>query len=357
MSTQACSRCWTRIGFLIVALLSSFWTVALPVQAADNAWLRQWRTLNPVWRGIQLSVSDDRAAEALVAELPRLARLGVNALVIEVDYSFAFPSHPDLALDRALTPAAATRLARACRAEGIRPIPLFNCLGHQSWAKTTFPLLLRHPEFDETPGQFPDNKGIYCRSWCPRHPGVNRVVFALLDDLLRAFEADAMHVGLDEVFLIGSEHCARCRGKDPAKLFARAVGDLHRHLVRQRKVELLLWADRLLDDRTMGYGEWESARNGTHRAVDRIPKDIILCDWHYEKRAGYPSVAFFADKGFRVWPGGWKNVEATEALVAAAKAKGGPRVLGHLCTTWGAVPIPELAAWPPIVTAMRQWRP
>jgi len=53
-------------------------------------------------------------------------------------------------------------------------------------------------------------------------------------------------------------------------------------------VEMFLWADRLLDARTMGYGEWESARNGTAGAVDLIPKDIVLCDWHYELRTNYP---------------------------------------------------------------------
>ncbi|MCX7894917.1 MAG: hypothetical protein N2447_03040, partial [Thermoanaerobaculum sp.] len=50
-----------------------------------------------------------------------------------------------------------------------------------SWAKTTFPLLVKYPEFDETP-QIPlDNPDIYCRSWCPLHPKVNDVVFALMD--------------------------------------------------------------------------------------------------------------------------------------------------------------------------------
>ena len=45
-----------------------------------------------------------------------------------------------------------------------------------------------------------------------------------------------------------------------------------------------------------------SSKNGTASAVDSIPKDIIICDWHYEKRADYPSLRYFQDKGFRVWP-------------------------------------------------------
>ena len=72
-------------------------------------------------------------------------------------------------------------------------------------------------------------------------------------ELADAFEADAFHVGMDEVFLIGSEHCPRCKGGDPARLFAKAVNDLHRHIVKERNLELLLWGDRLLPAKELGY--------------------------------------------------------------------------------------------------------
>lgn len=306
-------------------------------------------------------IGSDNSAAELIAELPELAALGVNALILEVNYNFAFESHPELRNRGALTKNRATRLARTCRALGIRPIPLFNCLGHQSWSKNTGPLLTEYPELDETPGQFPENKDIYCRSWCPQHPKVNEIIFALLDELIAAFEADAVHVGMDEVFLIASPHCPRCKDGDPANLFAKAVNDLHQHLAGKRKVEMLLWADRLLDGEATGYGRWEAAKNGTHPAVDLIPKDIILCDWHYEEVAKYPgkpadyvSIPFFLEKGFRVWPSGWKNVQATEALLSSARKHQHERMLGYLCTTWGAVKVRELAEWPPIRAATKK---
>lgn len=332
--------------------------LAVSLEAAEanrNTWLTDWRKANPVWRGVQLSVSDDAGANALIEQAPKLAALGVNALVMEVDYHLAFDSHAELRLAGTLSKNGAAKLAKACRAQGIRPIPLFNCLGHQSWSKTTFPLLIKHPELDETPGQFENNQGIYCRSWCPQHPDVSKIIFALLDEMIDAFGADALHVGMDEVFLIASEHCPRCKGGDPAKLFAKAVNDLHGHLVGQRKVEMALWSDRLLEAKTTGYGKWEAADNGTHPAIDLIPKDIILCDWHYNKRAEYPSIPLFLEKGFRVWPSGWNKVEATEALIDAAQKHRSERMLGHLCTTWGSVKIPQLSEWPPILAAMRKW--
>jgi hypothetical protein len=303
------------------------------------------------WFGIHVLLNTNQEVEALKDETPRLAEMGVNLLIVEVNYSYAYTSHPELQMPDPISREHAQRLVQACRRGGIRLVPQFQCLGHQSWAEKTFPLLARYPEFDETPGQFPENQGIYCRSWCPQHPQVNQIVFALMDELIEAFQADALHVGMDEVFLIASEHCPRCRGGDPAQLFAQAANDYYQHLVGRRKVEMLMWGDRLLDDRAMGYGEWESARNGTHPAIDLLPKDIIQCDWHYELRESYPSVPYFQEKGFRVLPGGWRNDKAVAALIEYARQHQAGRMLGYLCTTWGAARPGELAGWPPIKTA------
>jgi hypothetical protein len=311
---------------------------------------------NPVWRGIHLMLGSDSQAAALQEQLPKLAALGVNALVLETDYNFEFKSHPELSSPGCVTQDRAHKLAAEAHRLSIRLIPQINCLGHQSWSKTTLSLLVKYPELDETPGQFPNNTNIYCRSWCPQNPEVNKVVFALVDELVKAFEADAFHAGMDEVFIIASEHCPRCKGGDPAKLFAKAVNDLHDHIVKERKWEMFLWGDRLLDAKTMGYGEWESARNGTAAAVDLIPKDIVLCDWHYELRTNYPSVPFLVEKGFRVWPSGWKSLPAAQAFSEFSRQQNSSRVVGYLCTTWGAVRIPALAEWPPLVEVIKEWK-
>jgi hypothetical protein len=314
------------------------------------------RQPNTVLRGVHLLLGNDSQAAVLQEQLPKLASLGVNTLVLETDYNFEFKSHPELSSPGCVTRARAHKLAVEARRLGIRLIPEINCLGHQSWSRKTLSLLEKYPAFDETPGQYPNNTNLYCRSWCPQNPEVNKVVFALVDELVSAFETDAFHAGMDEVFIIGSEYCPRCKGGDPAKLLAKAVNDFHRHIVKQRKWEMFLWADRLLDAKTMGYGEWESARNGTAGAVALIPKDIVLCDWHYEPRTNYPSVPFLVEKGFRVWPAGWKSLSAAQALSGFSRRQPSNRVLGYLCTTWGAVKLPDLAEWPPLVEAIKDWK-
>ena len=54
-------------------------------------------------------------------------------------------------------------------------------------------------------------------------------------------------------------------------------------------------------------GEWEASYNDTWPAIDLIPKDVFICDWHYE-RADLTAV-YFALKGFPVATCGYRNPE------------------------------------------------
>lgn len=306
------------------------------------------------WRALHvLNYNSDEDLAVLEKNVPELARMGVNVLILEVDYHFDFVSHPELRQgENPISKEAARSLARTCRQHDIRLVPQFQCLGHQSWEAVTFPLLTQYPQFDLTPGAFPNNEGIYCREWDPTNPQVNEIVFALMDELIDAFEADAIHVGMDEVFLLGSEESPSTRGKDPAELFANAVNDYYKHLVESRGVEMLMWGDRLIDGTRYDYGRWEASMNGTAPAVDRIPTDIIICDWHYGKRESYPSLDMFTEKGFRVLPSGWNDTEATQALMLYARQIEHPGVLGHLFTTWDARK-EQLTSYPALVEGMK----
>jgi hypothetical protein len=336
------------VVFFVLGLLTG-----LPAPAAGQDEPKPARKPGP-WRALHLlNYNTDKDLETLGSQVPNLAELGLNVIILEIDYNFRFQSHPKLRLgSNPITPEGAARLTAACRKAGIRLIPEFQCLGHQSWRGTTFPLLTVYPEFDLTPGAFPQNKGIYCREWDPLNPKVNEVVFKLLDEILDGFQADALHVGMDEIFLLGSEQSPTTKGQDPAKLFAKAVNDLHGHLVKERKVEMLMWADRLFDAKKYNWGEWEAAKNGTAPAVDLIPKDIILCPWHYELKEAYPSIPLFLGKGFRVLPASWRKLDASRALIQYSLKQDSPRMLGHLFTTWSGKR-DALVEYPPLVEGLK----
>jgi hypothetical protein len=306
------------------------------------------------WRAIHLlSYDTDADLDALGKNIEALAKQGINVIILEVDYNFAFKSHPELRRGKEpITREGARRFAELCKKFGIRLIPQFQSLGHQSWKAETFTLLTVYPQFDLTPGAFPNNEGIYCREWDPLNPEVWRIVFRLMDEIIDAFNADAIHVGMDEVFLLGSDKSPSTKGKDPAALFAKAVNELHGHLVRKRRVEMLMWGDRLIDAAKYDYGEWEAAKNGTAPAIDLIAKDIIICDWHYEPRDSYPSIQMFIEKGFRVLPTGWNKVDGTTAFINHSRKHTSPKMLGYLFTTWG-VKKEELLAFPPLLEGMK----
>lgn len=290
-------------------------------------------------RGLHLMAPDKDGVEEVVQFIDEvLPREGVNTLVLEVGYGYAFRSHPELVREGALTREDAVRIGEAGRRAGVRLIPLFNCLGHQSWAENTFPLLTHYPQFDETPGLYPENEGVYCRSYCPLHPEVHSVIFALIDELIEAFGSDAFHVGMDEVFLIGEDACPRCRGRDKAELFAGEVSRIHGHL-KERNVEMWMWGDRLIDGDASGIGKWEASLNQTWQAVDQIPRDIVICDWHYEFSP--PTAGYFALKGFPVVMSPWRksevalgHLEQIRAMREHANPAIAERARGILHTTW-----------------------
>ena len=270
-----------------------------------------------------------------------LPKEGVNVLVMEFDYRYQFKSHPEVVDADALSKSDVQAIATATRESGVRLIPLINLLGHQSWARQTFGLLRSHPEFDETPGKYPNNQGTYCRSYCPLHPDLHKVVFDLVDELASVCEADAVHVGMDEVFLIGTDDCPRCRGRNRAELFAQEVRTLHDHLAQTHR-DMWMWGDRLLDGYVTGLGEWEASQNGTAVAINDIPRDIVVCDWHYDSAP--PTAAYFAVQGFRTVAAPWQKsdvalgeLDVVRSVRARANDLIAARMLGMLQTSWGSL--------------------
>jgi hypothetical protein len=91
-------------------------------------------------------------------------------------------------------------------------------------------------------------------------------------------------------------------------------------------------------------GMWEASMNNTHRAIDLIPKDVIICDWHYE-RADQTAV-YFAMKGLSVVTCPWRKPEIAVLQVkdmvkfrAYATPAMKDRFQGVMQTVWsGATP-------------------
>jgi hypothetical protein len=300
-------------------------------------------------RGLSIAAPEPSNLDSFVTFIQQeLAPRKANTLLLRVDYRYQYKSHPELVDSGALSEKEVKKIVSACKKSGIRVIPQINLLGHQSWANRTGKLLAVYPQFDETPHvkmpekyAWPNPEGLYCKSYCPLHPEVHKVVFDLVDEICAVFESDAFHAGMDEVFYLGDDKCPRCSGMDKAELFAGEVRKIRDHLASQKK-ELWIWGDRLLDGKSTGYGMWEASFNNTHRAIDMIPKDVVICDWHYERPDKSP--VYFAMKGLRVITCSWRRPEVAVAQVndmllfrqqATSQMKN--RFYGVMETVWSGV--------------------
>lgn len=277
----------------------------------NNEFSKTGQTNNFPVRGFCIGAPQSEDINAFVKFIEEeLAPRSVNTLILRVDYNYQYEKHPELRDSSALSKKDVKKLVAVCRKNNIRLIPQVNLLGHQSWANKNGGLLRVYPEFDETPNVkmpenyvWPNSDKLYCKSYCPLHPGVHAIVFDIIDEICDAFETDAFHAGMDEVFYIGEEQCPRCSGRDKAELFAGEVWTIRDHLASKGR-QLWIWGDRLIDGKTTGMGEWEASYNNTYRAVDMVPKDIIICDWHYERPDQTP--VYFAMKGLSVVTCPWR---------------------------------------------------
>jgi hypothetical protein len=331
-------RGWRPLMVAILIFLSCLGFSSLRAQTALDS-------LMPI-RGLCIDLPRPAGLDSFLRfvdqELP-LRR--INTLLLLVDYRYRFKTVPELTDSFALSNEEVKRIVSVCRKNNIRIIPQINLLGHQSWANHTGRLLQVYPQFDETPYikmpekyEWPNADNLYCKSYCPLHPDLHPVIFKAIDELCDAFESSAFHGGMDEVFFLGEDKCPRCSGHDRGSLFAGEVRAIHDHLARKGR-ELWIWGDRLLDGKTTGLGIWEASASESYRAIDSIPKDVVICDWHYERPD--KTAVYFALKGFRVITCPWREPSLALAQIRDMvdfRKESTPemrnRFLGIMETTW-----------------------
>lgn len=300
-----------------------------------------WKT-----KGIVLTAPLSHEVDDVVKFIDEfLAPNGCNLICLQIRYRYRFKLHPECMGYDPLSYDDVKKLVNVCKKNNIKLVPKMNLQGHQSGVPNTPTdgilhghagkkpdirdgLLRAYPEFDEQSGEAAVD---YSRSLCLTNPLVKIILFDLMDELVEVFESDMMHIGCDEVFNIGL--CPECRKHSNAELFGNWVTDLHDHL-SVNGVKMLMWSDRFLNAEKTGYNMYEASENGTDGAIDFVPKDILMCDWHYEKEKGYPSVEFYKDKGFEMFICPWRVKENAQNFIKYAIEHDNGHIEGLLYTTW-----------------------
>jgi hypothetical protein len=94
-----------------------------------------------------------------------------------------------------------------------------------------------------------------------------------------------------------------------------------------------------LDAKATGLSKWEAGENATASAIDSSPKDVIICDWHYDKAS--ETAVYFARKGFDVVACPWRKpdvalaqLEQIQKIRQEPNSDAASHALGMLQTTW-----------------------
>ncbi|HMU65135.1 MAG: family 20 glycosylhydrolase [Nitrosomonas sp.] len=205
--------------------------------------------------------------------------------------------------------------------------------------------LLTHQErfFQNIHPQLMFNKSTYD----PRNEETFKIVFAFIDEVIEAIQPKAIHIGHDEVagHLPYSTKKWLRLGEEmlPATLFLKNVTRIHTYL-KQKGIETWMWGDMLLNPSefpTVLAKHMHGTAPGYGKPLrDQLPKDIVICDWHYlDEQVEFPSLTTLQQEGFRVIATTWKNEKTIRNFSRYARSH---NAYGMMATIWFHLPRNEI---------------
>ena len=164
---------------------------------------------------------------------------------------------------------------------------------------------------------------------------------AILDEILEVTKASSVHIGHDELFGAYEYHpnsdkkLKKEEESLPPELFKESVLFLHKYL-SDKNIEVWMWGDMFLDrDKYPAMFKWSNHGNEEFASlIDDIPKDIVICDWHYfDNQREFSTSEFFIEKGFKTIGASWKK-EKTIKNFSNYLSKFDDSKKGMMATTW-----------------------
>ena len=252
-----------------------------------------------------------------------LADFKYNQFYLYVENAFQYSKHPQISPDYSLSPDDVRELVAFGKRYHVDIVPIQQSLGHQ-------PDLLRLPQYTHlAESQEPIPGCHFLWTLSPAHPQTYELLGDMYADWLAVAPSKFFHVGCDEAYDLGLGAT-----KDQAAQIG-VGGVLVEHIKRLQKLlpegkRIGVWSDMLLKHKKDVEG--------------RIPKDVIIYDWHYTPQTdGYPSVEWFRKQGLDVFIcpttvcHDWEFVDTEsitrniELFTAAGKKHG---AIGFLNTNW-----------------------
>lgn len=280
------------------------------------------------FRGLHLCWFPETDPVRIEQSIRMAAYYKFNYVVLEMWGTFRFEKRPDFCwAESAVGKDEIRRLVEIGRAEGITLVPQLNLFGHASFSRSVsskHAVLDFHPEY--LPLFEPDGW-----TWCLSNPTTRGVLTDLALELYDAFDAPPFfHLGCDEAHSAGT--CPQCRKVDYLALLTDHLTYFN-DLFKERGAKTMMWHD-MLAARSEFPGYVANGVAQTAGLIDRLPKDIVVCDWQYgapKQNETWPTTRYFKEKGFDVVVCPW-NVRA--GIESLGKLACDEKLFGLLETTW-----------------------
>jgi len=202
--------------------------------------------------------------------LRRLAGLGYDTIVWEVENNIQWRTVPECAAPEAFSPEEFKQILALCRELGLEPIPKLQVLAHCEY-------VLKHPRYKHL-SEHTDKISQYC----PLHPELVPFLLHWIDEYLEIFgPVKTFHVGGDESWWLGS--CPRCKEyvqhNSLGELYLQHINPILKSLI-DKGIQPALWADMVL----------------SHPEIaDRVPRQTLMFDWMYDLYRGNGKVWVWGD--------------------------------------------------------------
>ncbi len=216
---------------------------------------------------IDMNVAQFRA-DYLEKWLRRLARVGYDTIVWEIENNVQWETCPECVAPEAFSKKEFKRLLTLCRKLGLEPVPLFQTLGHSEYA-------LRHERYRPL-RELPDRVGQYCA----RNPKVRVFLARWIDEYIDLFGGIRwFHLGADEARMLG--RCDKCRAY------------AEKHSISQLYIDHMNAVAGVVADRGVTPGIWADMLLTHPEALAKLSRRILLFDWRYD--------TYYGMNGVKVW--------------------------------------------------------
>lgn len=190
-------------------------------------------------------------------------------------------------------------IVKFARDNGIEVIPEVKLLTKQKYwfLKVEYPDLMLNSE-----------------TYNPARPAIYQIVFSVLDMIISEINPKTIHIGHDEVFGIVYDSRRQLKDEEVVLSYDSFLYDIEKvnSYLQIRNIEVMMWGDMLVAKKEFPEMDSLPLHGDTWREslVNRVPENIIICDWHYfDDQAEFPSAQNFANQGYQVMGATWGEID------------------------------------------------